>query len=106
MPLPISGRLAVAQELQRRPEEVVEAVVERVVAVVVAGRTAQTLVPLSWELGGDAEALPWQQRHPPVSRRGVALGIESLRTRGRPGRIHPNPWEEPPQHCNYITMIL
>ena len=47
-------RLAVAQELEGHPVEVVEAVVERVVAVVVAGRTAQTLVPLSW-VGGGAE---------------------------------------------------
>ena len=57
-------RLAVAQELEGHPVEVVEAMVERVVAVVVAGRTAQTLVPLSWGggRGGDTETLPWQQR--------------------------------------------
>ena len=47
-------RLAVAQELEGHPVEVVEAMVERVVAVVVAGRTAQTLVPLSWG-GGTVE---------------------------------------------------
>jgi hypothetical protein len=40
--------LTLVQKSQRHPEKVVEAVVERVVAVVVARGAAQALVPLSW----------------------------------------------------------
>ena len=77
-------RLAVAQEFEGHPVEVVEAMVERVVAVVVAGRTAQTLVPLSW--GGGAR---WRHRDVAMATTAFASSRGSSRTEGwNPSLLH------------------
>ena len=96
-------RLAVAQELEGHPVEVVEAVVERVVAVVVTGRTAQTLVPLSW-VGGGAET---QRRCHGI--KNPLPSAEDIRDGGlipwsgrSPGGGHGNPWSEEPGGLWYI----